>query len=129
MKNRISPLLLSLCMLTACSTHSPDTVQQLNSLTVPVVAPDTVQAQVTTATLRPLHQQNQQKISTLTANLKQTYLQRSTRKDIFDTHSETARVYAALTKLEQLGNMNDNYLTQHNVQGLQEISMTLQSVS
>ncbi|MDA8480308.1 hypothetical protein NNO04_16550 [Citrobacter sp. Awk 4] len=127
MKIRISPILLSLSLLTACSTHSPDTVQQLNALTVPVVTPDTTPAQ--TATLLPLHQQNKQKISTLTASLKQKYLQRSTRKDIFDTHSETARVYAALTKLEQFSYLNDNYLKEKNEQGLQEISMTLQSVS
>lgn len=127
MKIRISPILLSLSLLTACSSHSPDTVQQLNALTVPVVTPDTTPAQ--TATLLPLHQQNKQKISTLTASLKQKYLQQSTRKDIFDTHSETARVYAALTKLEQFSYLNDNYLKEKNVQGLQEISMTLQSVS
>ncbi|NDO82429.1 hypothetical protein CJP72_17095 [Citrobacter sp. NCU1] len=129
MKIHIFPILLSLSLLTACSTHSPDTVQQLNALTVPVIAPDTAPAQAGTAMLLSLHQQNKQKISALTTNLKQTYLQRSNRKDIFDTHSETARVYAALTKLEQFGYLNDNYLTEKNVQGLQEISKTLQSVS
>lgn len=125
MKIPASILLLSLSMLAGCSSQSPNTISQLKTLSVPVVMPD---AQTTTArssSLTPIYQGNQQKIDDLTVYLKTNYLQDEERTDMFDVHSQTFRVYAALTKLEQLDQINRMYLHDHNLSGLQEVNAAL----
>lgn len=58
-------------------------------------------------------------------SLKSEYLQDVKSRDIFDVHSETHQVYASLTKLEQMQQMNDYYYKEQNKTGLLSINQTV----
>lgn len=73
-----------------------------------------------------LYQENKQQIETLTRSVKSQYLQDTTAKEIFVADSDVQRVYASLTKLEQLDMVNQQYLKDNNVTGLQNIHIILE---
>ncbi|MDA4740980.1 hypothetical protein NY605_16895, partial [Enterobacter hormaechei] len=59
-------------------------------------------------------------------SVKSQYLQDTTAKEIFVADSDIQRVYASLTKLEQLDMVNQQYLKDNNVTGLQNIHIILE---
>ena len=112
--------LLSLTLLTACSTSHPDKVEQIHHLQVPLVLPGEKSPVI------PASQENKAQIDKLTTQLKSDYLQHATAKDVFTEDSAVQPVYASLTKLEQLDMINQQYLKDKNVTGLQKIKSVLQ---
>ena len=126
--NRFPSYLFALSMgaLTACSTPAPDKVEQIKSLPVPLVVPGAKPNNVPMSHLASLFQENKQHIDGLTDSLKIQYLQHVTTRDIFDRDSDVQRVYASLSKLEQLGMINQQYFKEHNEVGLEKINTALQ---
>lgn len=76
-----------------------------------------------------LYQENKQKIDNVVYSLKIDYLQDVKPEDIFDTHSQTHQVYASLTKLEEMKQMNSFYYKENNKVGLLCINQIINSIS
>mgnify|MGYP000861793402 CR=1 FL=1 len=100
----------ALCLSGCSTTPSADTVDTINTLTVPVLHSD---AQLSGQSAQAL---------------KDNYLQDASKKDIFDKDSEAFHVYSALTKLEQMSAMNEVYRKENNIAGLQVINRLLKAV-
>ncbi|MEH0887289.1 hypothetical protein [Enterobacter sp. UNJFSC 003] len=126
---RLSLALLSLIVLTACSTSQPDKVEKINRLHIPLVLPGEKPPAVEPSHIASLYRQNQQQINQLTSSLKEHYLQNATAKDIFTEDSPVQPVYASLTKLEQLDMINQQYLKDKNEAGLQNIHIALKPLA
>ncbi|MGK3225452.1 hypothetical protein ACCW94_10215 [Enterobacter soli] len=118
--------IFSLSTLTACSAPHQDEVEKINHLQIPLVLPGEKPAEVQTSHVAALYQTNKQHINALTTSLKKQYLQDATSKDIFTEDSPVQRVYASLTKLEQLDMINQQYLKDNNEMGLRDINIALQ---
>ncbi|KLG05368.1 hypothetical protein YA49_19465 [Enterobacter cloacae subsp. cloacae] len=118
--------LLSLSLLTACSASAPDKVEQIHHLQIPLVLPGEKPPEIPASRIAALYQENKVQIDRLTAQLKSDYLQQTTAKDIFTEDSPVQSVFASLTKLEQLEMVNQQYLKDKNVMGLQKINIVLQ---
>lgn len=118
--------LLSLNLLTACSASAPDKVEQIHHMQVPLVLPGEKPPAVPASHIAALYQENKVQIDRLSAQLKSEYLQHATAKDIFTEDSPVQPVYASLTKLEQLELINQQYLKDKNVTGLQKIKLALE---
>lgn len=117
--------------LAGCSSHSsPETVDTLNTLQVPVInnsAPAPAPAPES-STVVNYFQDNSVLISKLSQSLKANYLQDTDKRDVFNKDSEAYQVYGALTKLEQMSSMNDVYRKENNIAGLQEINKLLKNI-
>ena len=125
---KITPLffvIFSLSTLTACRSAPPDKVEQINHLQVPLILPGEKPPAVATSHIASLYQENKHQIDSLTRNLKSQYLQDASAKDIFKEDSPVQRVYASLTKLEQLDMVNQQYLKDKNEAGLRNINLAL----
>lgn len=118
--------IFSLTTLTACSAPHQDEVEKINHLQIPLVLPGEKPAEVQTSHVAALYQTNKQHITALTTSLKEHYLQDAKPKDIFTEDSPVQRVYASLTKLEQLNMINQQYLKDNNEIGLRNINIALQ---
>ncbi|HBI6862256.1 TPA: hypothetical protein K8E22_001884 [Enterobacter cloacae] len=117
--------IFSLSTLSGCSSPPPDKVEQINHLQIPLVLPGEKPAATDISHIASLYQDNKQQIDTLTHALKSEYLQNTSAKEIFVSDSAVQRVYASLTKLEQLDMVNQQYLKDKNITGLQNIHIVL----
>lgn len=117
---------LSLSILTACRSSPPDKVEKINHLQIPLVLPGEKPPQAQISHIASLYQENKQQIDNLTRSVKSQYLQDATAKEIFISDSAVQRVYASLTKLEQLDMVNQQYLKDKNLTGLQNIHLILE---
>lgn len=117
--------LFSLNLVTACSASHPDKVEQIHHLQVPLVLPGDKPPSIPASHIAALYQENKVQIDRLSAQLKSEYLQHATAKDVFTEDSPVQPVYSSLTKLEQLEMINQQYLKDKNVTGLQKIKLAL----
>lgn len=117
---------LSLSTLTACRSSPPDKVEKINHLQIPLVLPGEKPPQAQISHIASLYQENKQQIDNLTRSVKSQYLQDATAKEIFVSDSAVQRVYASLTKLEQLDMVNQQYLNDKDLTGLQNIHLILE---
>lgn len=116
---------LGIVLLAGCSSSSSlKTVNEIQDMPVPVVQPqNTVTANSTAVT--NCYKENATRISELQYSLKSNMLQDVKPNEIFDTHSDAHRVYTALSKLEQIAEMNEAYRKEGNVAGLKAINELL----
>ncbi|MEX9253246.1 hypothetical protein [Pseudenterobacter timonensis] len=114
-------LVIALLGLAGCSSSQPDEVEHIQHMPVPVVQPSGRAPQIPLSQMASLYQRNQQELTTLTTSIKARYLQDVKPRDIFDERSDVQRVYASLTRLEQLQMLNEQYFKEKNDRGLQEI--------
>ncbi len=115
--------------LAGCSSHSsPETVDTLNTLQVPVINNSAPAPAPESSTVVNYFQDNSVLISKLSQSLKANYLQDTDKRDVFNKDSEAYQVYGALTKLEQMSSMNDVYRKENNIAGLQEINKLLKTI-
>ncbi|MCS2170110.1 hypothetical protein MUU46_07235 [Scandinavium sp. TWS1a] len=121
--------LTGILMLTACSNSSSLTsVKEIQDMPVPVV-----HAQNSTladnATLMDCYKDNATRLSELQYSLKTNMGDDVSPSEILDTHSDAHRVFAALSKLEQISAMNETYRKEGNVVGLKAINEMLKPLS
>ena len=72
-----------------------------------------------------LYQDNKQQIENVVSSLKNEYLHEVKPREMFDVHSQAYQVYASLTKLEQMQQMNNFYYKEHNQTGLLSINQSV----
>lgn len=76
-----------------------------------------------------LHSKNMANINNLTAILKNSYVNGSNSKEIFDVHSQAHQAYIALTNLEQAKMVNETYYNDKNIQGIKALNGVLSQVA
>lgn len=121
--HKLSPAVLVMAMLTACSSSPPDKLVKIEALQIPVVPNQKSSAPA--QELISLHQQNKHIIDNLTLELKTVYLSDVKTADIFDDHSQVHQVYLSLSRLDQIQLMNNFYLKEQNIIGLQQVNTSL----
>ena len=118
----------ALCLSGCSTTPSADTVDTINTLTVPVLQSGAQPSGQSAQAVVSCFQDNSAIIGNLSRSLNDNYLQDVSKKDIFDKDSEAFHVYSALTKLEQMSAMNEVYRKENNIAGLQVINRLLKAV-
>ncbi len=118
----------ALFILSGCSTNTPDKVEQINHMRIPLTLPGEKSPPLQTSHIAALFNANKYDIALLTGSLKNQYLQDVNTKEIFEMDSDVQPVYASLSKLEQLGMVNQQYLKDRNEDGLAQIHASLASI-
>lgn len=121
--HKLSLAVLVMAILTACTSSPPDKLVKIEMLQIPVVPNPKVS--VSAQELAALHQQNNQIIDNLSQGLKKDYLSDVKTADIFDDHSQAHQVYLSLSRLDQIQMMNNFYLKDQNLSGLQQVNTSL----
>lgn len=120
--------LAGIILLAGCSSSSSlDTVNEIQKMPVPVVHHQNNVATDSTA-MTNCYKDNSMRLSKLQTSLKTNMLQDVKPEEIFDTHSQAHRVYTALSKLEQISEMNEAYRKENNVAGLKAINEMLKPI-
>ncbi|HEX4500982.1 MAG TPA: hypothetical protein VH187_07430 [Scandinavium sp.] len=117
--------LTGVLMLTACSSSSSvTTVEEIQDMPVHVVHAQN-NATADNATVNNCYKENAARLSELQYSLKTNMLQDVKTSEVLDTHSDAHRVFAALSKLEQISSMNETYRKDGNIAGLKAINEML----
>jgi len=108
------------------SSSSLNTVNEINGTAVPVVhANNSAAASTEQASVTSFYQANSRQISKLSYSLKSEWLQDVKPAEVLDPSSDVHHVYAALSKLEEMSEMNEIYRKDNNIEGLKAINLAL----
>lgn len=115
-------------LMAGCSSSSSslNTVNEINGTAVPVVhAHNSAAAGAQQASVTAFYQENSLQISKLSYSLKSEWLKDVRPAEVFDQSSDVHHVYAALSKLEEMSEMNELYRKDNNIEGLKAINLAL----
>lgn len=121
-------LLLITGILSGCNTSTPEKVVKINKMVIPVVQAQPESKSSSDSASLSLYQDNKQQIENVVSSLKNEYLHEVKPREMFDVHSQAYQVYASLTKLEQMQQMNNFYYKEHNQTGLLSINQSVNSL-
>lgn len=121
-------LLLIVGILSGCNTSTPEKVVKINKMVIPVVQAQPESKSSSDSASLSLYQDNKQQIENVASSLKNGYLHEVKPREMFDVHSQAYQVYASLTKLEQMQQMNNFYYKEHNQTGLLSINQSVNSL-
>ncbi|WP_336284278.1 hypothetical protein [Citrobacter arsenatis] len=121
-------LLLIIGTLSGCSSSLPEKVTKINKMVIPVVQDKSSSTLNSNSRSLSLYQENQLQIESIANSLKSDYLHDVKRNEMFDVHSQAFQVYASLSKLEQMQQMNNFYYKEHNQTGLLSINQSVNSL-
>lgn len=121
-------LLLITGILAGCNTSPPENVVKINKMVIPVVQAQPESKSTRDSASLSLYQENKQQIENIVSSLKNEYLHKVKPREMFDVHSQAYQVYASLTKLEQMQQMNNFYYKEHNQAGLLSINQSVNSL-
>lgn len=121
-------LLLITGILSGCNTSPPEKVAKINKMVIPVVQAQPESKSSSDSASLSLYQDNKQQIENVVISLKNEYLHEVKPREMFDVHSQAYQVYASLTKLEQMQQMNNFYYKEHNQTGLLSINQSVNSL-
>ncbi|MBJ8676183.1 hypothetical protein ACMGGA_06355 [Citrobacter sp. BNK-39] len=121
-------LLLITGILSGCNTSPPEKVVKINKMVIPVVQAQPESKSSSDSASLSLYQDNKQQIENVVSSLKNEYLHEVKPREMFDVHSQAYQVYASLTKLEQMQQMNNFYYKEHNQTGLLGINQSVNSL-
>ncbi|WP_237325080.1 hypothetical protein [[Enterobacter] lignolyticus] len=108
------------------SSSSLNTVNEINGTAIPVIhANNRAAASTEQASVTSFYQENSLQISKLSHSLKSEWLQDVKPAEVFDQSSNVSHVYAALSKLEEMSEMNEIYRKDNNIEGLKAINLAL----
>ena len=95
---------------------------------IPVIQNNSVTKSSSNSRSLSLYQENKLQIENVANTLKSDYLHDVKRNKMFDVHSQAYQVYASLSKLEQMQQMNNFYYKEHNQTGLLSINQSVNSL-
>lgn len=121
-------LLLIVGILSGCNTSTPEKVVKINKMVIPVAQAQPESKSSSDSASLSLYQDNKQQIENVASSLKNEYLHEVKPREMFDVHSQAYQVYASLTKLEQMQQMNNFYYKEHNQTGLLSINQSVNSL-
>lgn len=121
-------LLLITGILAGCNTSPSENVVKINKMVIPVVQAQPESKSTRDSASLSLYQENKQQIENVVISLKNEYLHKVKPREMFDVHSQAYQVYASLTKLEQMQQMNNFYYKEHNQAGLLSINQSVNSL-
>lgn len=121
-------LLLIIGTLSGCNSSPPERVIRINKMIIPVIQNNSVTKSSSNSRSLSLYQENKLQIENAANTLKSYYLHDVKRNEMFDVHSQTYQVYASLSKLEQMQQMNNFYYKEHNQTGLLSINQSVNSL-
>ncbi|MBF0032032.1 hypothetical protein HAX39_05440 [Citrobacter freundii] len=121
-------LLLITGILAGCNTSPPENIVKINKMVIPVVQAQPESESTRDSASLSLYQENKQQIENVVSSLKNEYLHEVKPREMFDVHSQAYQVYASLTKLEQMQQMNNFYYKEHNQAGLLSINQSVNSL-
>lgn len=121
-------LLLITGILAGCNTSPPENVVKINKMVISVVQAQSESKSTRDSASLSLYQENKQQIENVVISLKNEYLHKVKPREMFDVHSQAYQVYASLTKLEQMQQMNNFYYKEHNQAGLLSINQSVNSL-
>lgn len=101
---------------------------KINKMVIPVVQAQPESKSTRDSASLSLYQENKQQIENVVISLKNEYLHEVKPREMFDVHSQAYQVYASLTKLEQMQQMNNFYYKEHNQAGLLSINQSVNSL-
>lgn len=120
-------LLLIIGTLSGCSSSPSEKVIRINKMIIPVIQNNSVTKSSSNSRSLSLYQENKLQIENVANTLKSDYLHDVKRDEMFDVHSQHT-VYASLSKLEQMQQMNNFYYKEHNQTGLLSINQSVNSL-
>ena len=103
-------------------------LRKIDLLQVPIVQKAPQEVMTNAISFSYLHYDNRWTLENLSFYLKQEFLQNVNICDIFDSRSQTHRVYASLTKLDKIKLINNHYLEEQNISGLRKLSDSLNTI-
>lgn len=121
-------LLLITGILAGCNSSPPENIVKINKMVIPVVQAQPESESTRDSASLSLYQENKQQIENVVSSLKNEYLHEVKPREMFDVHSQAYQVYASLTKLEQMQQMNNFYYKEHNQAGLLSINQSVNSL-
>ncbi|WP_147365229.1 hypothetical protein [Buttiauxella izardii] len=121
-------ILILTVVLVGCANPEDETIKALNTINFQPVTTSPAESQ-NPVELKSLHNKNKQTIANLTANIKSARVDNLRSVDVFDNRYGINTVFQALTKLEEINELNDIYLHDENKNGLMQISSLLKPIS
>lgn len=121
-------ILILTVVLVGCANPEDETIEALNTINFQPVTTSPAESQ-NPVELKSLHNTNKQTIANLTANIKSARVDNLRSVDVFDNRYGINTVFQALTKLEEINELNDIYLHDENKNGLMQISSLLKPIS
>lgn len=121
-------IILLAVILTGCSSHETQTIQSINALSYPVRTteqPANVTAKISSGDLENQYSSNQLIILRLRAEIKAARTDKIRTDEVFDTHTDVAQAFNALSRLEQFEALNTVYYSEKDIKGMNEIHQKL----
>lgn len=121
-------VLLLAFVIVGCAEPADKTVEALNTINFQPVTSAPSESK-NPEELKNLHTMNKNTIANLTAGIKSARVDDLRSVDVFDNRYGIDNVFQALTKLEEINELNDIYLHDENKSGLIQISKILKPVT
>ncbi|CAM3787079.1 hypothetical protein RABR111495_12075 [Rahnella bruchi] len=121
-------IILLAVILTGCSSHEAQTIQSINALSYPVRTteqPANVTAKISSGDLENLYSSNELLILRLRSEIKAARTDKIRTDEVFDTHTDVAKAFDALSRLEQFEALNTVYYSEKDMKGMGEIHQKL----
>ncbi|HDT6545842.1 TPA: hypothetical protein QFT03_002826 [Kluyvera ascorbata] len=103
-------------------------LRTIDLLQVPIVQNQPQEFPANRISFGYLHYDNRCTLDDLSFYLKQAFLQDVNIHDMFDSSSQTYRVYTSLSKLDKIKLINNYYLEERNISGLRQLRDSLNTI-
>lgn len=114
--------------LTPCEEASKKILMKIDMLQISIIKQKASNATRNQSNVFYIYHINKHTIKQLHCYLKKEFLNNIDVETIFDPENQTQVVYSVLSKLEKLQSVNDFYLKENNIVGLQKLSSALNSL-
>lgn len=121
-------MILLAFILAGCSSPEAQTIQSINALSFPARTseqPVSVTAKISSGDLENQYSSNQLIILRLRAEIKAARTDKIRTDEVFDTHTDVAQAFNALSRLEQFEALNTVYYSEKDIKGMDEIHQKL----
>ena len=114
--------------LTPCESASQKILIKIDTLQISISKQKTSSPPQNQSNIFYIYHRNKYTVKQLHCYLKKEFLNNIDVETIFDPESQTHVVYSSLSKLEKIQSVNDFYLKELNIVGLQKLSSALNSL-